>query len=339
MATVPYSSNIVGLKVIKVKADVSEIISERSESNNEATRGIIVGAAPDFANSIHEAITLNPVAFAIGDSITICNYLRNYGGETGTAWLRFSYIGPDFITKVIDSVQFTLASNDSMRVCLRWKVPIQNGSIVTEILYSVPPEFDIENNRDTLNFNSVLPLTLLSFNGTKVANDINLEWRTTDEVNLSRYEIERSSDGRTFGRTASINALNRSGTHKYAAIDYNPWASAGTQIFYRLKMIDKDGLYRYSKMINFNNSLFTGMHVSPNPTSNMLNVQLQVNKGNHLIKIMDVAGKTWSDFKYDLVAGNQVIKLNVSILASGAYVIMVQHPDGKSDRVNFIKAN
>ena len=71
----------------------------------------------------------------------------------------------------------------------------------------------------------------------------------------------------------------------------------------------------------------------------MLNVQLQVNKGNHLIKIMDVAGKTWSAFKYDLVAGNQVIKLNVSSIASGAYIIMVQHPDGKTDRVNFIKAN
>jgi Concanavalin A-like lectin/glucanases superfamily/MBG domain/CARDB/PKD-like domain/Secretion system C-terminal sorting domain len=339
MATVPYSSSIVGLKVVKVKADVSEIISERNEGNNEATRGVIVGAAPDFANSIHEAITLNPGAFAIGDTITICNYLRNYGGETGTAWLRFSYIGPDFVTQVIDSVQFTLASNDSMRVCLRWKVSIQNGTIVTEILHSVPPEFDEENNRDTLNFNSVLPLTLLSFNGNKLGNDINLEWRTTDEVNLWMYEIERSSNGRTFEKIGSVNALNRSGTHKYATIDYNPWASAGTQIYYRLKMIDKDGIFRYSKIVSFSNSLFTGMHVSPNPTSNMLNVQLQVNKGSHLIKIMDVAGKTWSAAKYDLIAGNQIIKLNVSSLASGAYIITVQHPDGKTDRVNFIKAN
>ena len=339
MATVSYSNNIVGPKIIKVKADVGELISERNEGNNEATRSIIVGAAPDFAHSVHEAITLTPTGFAVDDSITICNYLRNYGGDIGSAWLRFSYVGPDKDVHVIDSVHFTLASNDSMKVCLKWKVPIQTGTIITQILYAVPPEFNEENNRDTLNFNAVLPLTLLSFNGTKVGNDISLEWKTTDEVNLNHYEIERSNNGRVFEKIASLDALNRSGNHTYKLSDFNPWASNGKQLFYRLKMIDIDGKFRYSRIVSFSNSLFTTIHVSPNPTSNMLNVQLQAGKGNHVIKIMDAAGKLASAERFDLTEGSQILRLNVNSLASGTYLIMVQYPSGKTERVNFVKTN
>ncbi|MES2774934.1 MAG: LamG-like jellyroll fold domain-containing protein [Bacteroidota bacterium] len=339
MATVPYTSNVVGLKVIKVKADIGESNAERREDNNEATRGIIVGAAPDFANSVHEAITINPTPFSFGDTVTICNYLRNYGGETGTAWLRFSYIGADNLTTIIDSVQFTLASNDSMRVCLRWKVAAHTGVLVTEILYSVPPEFDTENNRDTLSFNAVLPLTLLSFTGNKSGNDIKLEWKSTSEINLARYEVERSSNGLLFSNINTVVAQNRNGNHSYTITDFNPWASSGNKLFYRLKMIDIDGRYRYSKIIGFTNSLFASIHVSPNPTSNILNVQLQAGKGKHDIKIMDAAGKIVGAVQHDLLEGSQVLRLDVATLAAGAYMILVQYPTGKMDRVSFIKAN
>ncbi|MEO7310042.1 MAG: CARDB domain-containing protein [Chitinophagaceae bacterium] len=339
MATVSYSNNIVGPKIIKVKADVGGIISESNESNNEATRSIIVGAAPDFAHSVHEAITLSPVVFGVGDTINICNFLRNYGGDIGTAWLRFSYVGPDNTIHIIDSVQFTLGSNDSMKVCLPWGVVNQTGTIITEILHSVPPEFNEENNRDTLNFSAALPLTLLSFNANKAGNDIQLSWTTTSEVNVGRYEVERSSNGRVFEKIGSLIAVNRSGSITYNLPDYNPWASNGNQLFYRLKMIDLDGHFQYSKTISFTNSLFSGIHVSPNPTSNYLNIQLQAPKGNHLIKIIDASGKICVVNNFELLQGSQVVKMNVSNLASGIYIIMVQYPTGKTDRVNFIKAN
>ena len=117
MATATYSSNIVGLKIVKVRADAEQIQPERTEGNNEATRGIIVGAAPDFANSIHEAITLTPASFRLGDSVTICNYIRNFGGDAGTAWMRFYYRRLDGQKILIDSVAFTMNDNDSFRVC------------------------------------------------------------------------------------------------------------------------------------------------------------------------------------------------------------------------------
>ena len=67
---------------------------------------------------------------------------------------------------LIDSVRLGLGSNDSTRIGLRWKVAAPFGQIITEIANAIPPEFNDQNNVDSLLFGTSLPLTLLYFNGT-----------------------------------------------------------------------------------------------------------------------------------------------------------------------------
>ncbi len=115
------------------------------------TRSITVGAAPDFAHSLHEAITLNPVSFMLGDTIQICNYIRNYGQDTGTAYLKFFSLTSGN-KQLIDSMRFTLNNNDSIKICKPWKVAADSGKILTQIVGSNPPENNLLNNIDTLPF-------------------------------------------------------------------------------------------------------------------------------------------------------------------------------------------
>jgi hypothetical protein len=152
-ATATYSSALVGPKIIKVTADPANTQVEINESNNEATRAIIVGAAPDMASSINQAIHFSPSIFRKGDTIQICNNIRNYGGIAGTAWMKFYFRATGSATlQLIDSIQFTRNDHDSADVCMSWIVPAISGTIVSHIYASNPPEFDLSNNDDSLNF-------------------------------------------------------------------------------------------------------------------------------------------------------------------------------------------
>jgi CARDB len=159
-ATATFSPGSVGLKIIKVKVDALDEIVETSEVDNEATRSIVAGAAPDFARSLSQGITINPISFAAGDSVTIRNYIRNYGGATGTAWMRI-YVKDEFHNIIkVDSVLFTINGVDSALVFKKMKVNMGRGYFVTEIVRSTPPEFNELNNTDSLFFTSVYALPI-----------------------------------------------------------------------------------------------------------------------------------------------------------------------------------
>ncbi len=175
-ATATYSSATVGPKIFKVKADALDDNIELVENNNEATRAIIVGGAPDFAHSKNEAITFSKSGFRKGQTITIRNYIRNYGGDNGTAYLKYFITNNAGVRTLLDSVQFTLNSNDSARIVKTWNVNmVGNGRITTEIVHSNPLEFDQFNNIDSLDFISGPELNITSLNA---ASDVICEHST-----------------------------------------------------------------------------------------------------------------------------------------------------------------
>src|SRR5947199_5982322 len=53
-------------------------------------------------------------------------------------------------------------------------------------------------------FSATLPVHLISFTGEALPNYNKLQWQVSDEVNMSRYELEKSSDGSNFKKTLSI---------------------------------------------------------------------------------------------------------------------------------------
>ena len=94
-----------------------------------------------------------------------------------------------------------------------------------------------------------VPLTLLSFNAAKAANQVNLNWVTTSESQLSRYELERSTGSAGFVKLAQLPAKGNqnAGQNNYA---YTDGPLFPVSVFYRLKMIDNDGKFKYSKVVH-----------------------------------------------------------------------------------------
>ncbi|OKL41205.1 hypothetical protein [Pontibacter flavimaris] len=92
-----------------------------------------------------------------------------------------------------------------------------------------------------------LPVELASFEGKVTQSGISLEWETASEQNNSHFEVERSADGKTFAALGSVPGNgNSSVSLAYSYLDKYPLEGMN---YYRLKQVDVDGRYEYSKVV------------------------------------------------------------------------------------------
>ncbi|HNM32341.1 MAG TPA: T9SS type A sorting domain-containing protein, partial [Chitinophagales bacterium] len=104
---------------------------------------------------------------------------------------------------------------------------------------------------------------------------------------------------------------------------------------YRLKMIDIDGSFTYSKMVDIkvndenNTFLPTGINkLYPNPTSNRIMVDFNVAEDNttFTIAVFDVTGVLQHQEISQLTAGNHNLAIDASSFAPGQYIIAITNP-------------
>lgn len=96
-----------------------------------------------------------------------------------------------------------------------------------------------------------LPIELNSFVATTDNNNVILKWQTVNEVNSNYFDVERSDDGQFFFSIGKVNASGNSTIPvSYSFTDAKLTNNNGSQIFYRLKLVDKDGATKYSNSIN-----------------------------------------------------------------------------------------
>ena len=131
-----------------------------------------------------------------------------------------------------------------------------------------------------------LPLTLLSFKAAIQNKNTLLTWVTSNETNVSHFEIEHSTDGRNFKSIGSTPATEGNGKKTYHFADNDPDDGIN---FYRLKMIDKDGRYTYSAIIKIDVGKKYNILITPNPARSYFTLSgiMDFKK----IEIRDVSGR------------------------------------------------
>ncbi|MEO7048055.1 MAG: Ig-like domain-containing protein [Ferruginibacter sp.] len=95
---------------------------------------------------------------------------------------------------------------------------------------------------------SVLPLSLVNFS--LVISDANtlLTWKTENQINVDHFEIERSTGNTAnYVRIGSV-PVNNAATGNYSYTDINS-RNLIANGYYRLKIIDRDGHYTYSRVL------------------------------------------------------------------------------------------
>lgn len=174
--------------------------------------------------------------------------------------------------------------------------------------------------------NIALPLTLIHFKGKKQAAGILLDWATASEIQVNRFEIERSNDGSLYEKIGTIQAAGNSNTNKYYSFtDLLPF---NTDNYYRLKMVDDDGKYSYSNVVVFKGGQITNMlvdKIKPNPFRDVINIKLALQQPQQLtIQLVDMTGRVELSSNYAGKAGvNKIVLNNLGNLSAGVYFIKI----------------
>lgn len=157
-----------------------------------------------------------------------------------------------------------------------------------------------------------LPVTLVSFQGKSENSQTKLTWKTTAETNNKGFEIERSADARTFEKIGFVDGSGDSKENQfYHFTDLNPF----TISYYRLKQLDYDGKFEYSRTIAVKGD-YAGVRIYPNPAQTDLVVAGA--PGDEPVSVFTQTGKPVI-VNTRLSAG----KLDVKDLKEGIYTVRI----------------
>ncbi|MGX5854409.1 T9SS type A sorting domain-containing protein [Dyadobacter jiangsuensis] len=200
---------------------------------------------------------------------------------------------------------------------------------------TMAPTGSIAASTLTLLADAPLPVTLINFDAIKQENAVRLNWSTSFETNSERFEIEHSTDAKIWSKIGTVSALGESNAeHQYTFTDNNPamGGQSNGENFYRLKMIDADATFTYSRIrsVIFGGNREITLYPNPVTISEKLNILADNISNMAGIKIFDSAGKLVLQTK----AATQIDTRN---LRPGLYVIIITYTDGSSSSHRVVK--
>jgi hypothetical protein len=109
------------------------------------------------------------------------------------------------------------------------------------------------NNNDPYDFDDIelkatviVPVRFVSVNANRMASTNNIVWKTSDEHNVSHYEVQMSEDGNTFATIGNVSAQNNTSQAQYS---FNDQYRSNNKLYYRIVSVDHDGKKTFSRII------------------------------------------------------------------------------------------
>lgn len=167
---------------------------------------------------------------------------------------------------------------------------------------------------------SPLPITLVNFSGQFTPEGVSLEWTATAQVNFDHFVVERSMDGISFERVTKV--PGKESNDLFVRYTYLDGTVQGGKFYYRLKMIDIDESYSYSKIIAVaGDERYENVSIYPNPVVDgkfTLKVEGLESTGRFIL--YDQYGRIYVEEA--LFNGEQEVVLNQAV-PDGIYMVKV----------------
>jgi hypothetical protein len=174
----------------------------------------------------------------------------------------------------------------------------------------------------SLNTPCALPVRIVRFSAVENEQAILLQWEIADASNFSHFEVERSAD---LARFESIGRIAfAEGQRFYQLRDKRPQPGV---MYYRLKLIDLDATFNYSKTLSIRLSeAITNWQVGPNPSTGVLKLNgLEVGSR---VELMDMQGRGAVLLG---IASESTAQFDVGTRPADLYLLKVSSPAGQID--------
>jgi Secretion system C-terminal sorting domain len=196
-------------------------------------------------------------------------------------------------------------------------VPINNNSV-----YFVNP------------MDGILSGNVQSLTAAEKNNNIQLDWKVENNELVDHYELERKEENGEFKTIAMIMSDNKYATTSYK---YNDKITVREQqLYYRVKTVGLDQVITYSdvKTIKLRSVQQPNIKVYPNPSSDLIRVDLPIATGSYVCRLYNSEGRM---VKVENISyPNSGIHINA--LVNGNYFVELYHPQsGKRFYSQFTK--
>ena len=203
----------------------------------------------------------------------------------------------------------------------------ESATLPTEIWHYRDTDNHVELASATLGTGGSLPVELINFNAKRGSTgEVLLNWATANEQNSSHFEIEKQVPGDTFRRIGEVaSAGNSTVTLSYDFVDRTVMAPT---VYYRLRQVDLDGSFSYSRVVEVNfDNLTTQFAIYPNPVEDILNVEAtQTEAGTVKFELSDLNGRVLRRGNWDTTTGN--LQVEVTSQSTGIYHLTIENETG-----------
>lgn len=171
----------------------------------------------------------------------------------------------------------------------------------------------------TTNLNSApLPLEFVSFDAKKANNnEVLLTWKTTSETNCKNFEVETSTDAQNWEKVGEVQAKNVSNAINDYSFTFN---NQTNNRYFRIKQVDFDGKFEYSKTISLSIESKDVFAIFPNPTDGNLHITSTINFDKAQVRMMNMQGIIVSEELLE-ISNHQIVE--TTHLSAGEYLIEI----------------
>ncbi|MEO6287662.1 MAG: Ig-like domain-containing protein [Dyadobacter sp.] len=202
------------------------------------------------------------------------------------------------VSSVNGKLEFTPLHNFTGQVTLTYTVRDKTGQL------SNIANVKLEISTDPL------PVRLAYFEVTKNETMAKLEWATSEETKSDHFDIERSTDLKSWQKIGNAAAaLESKVERRYHHTDSLPESGIN---YYRLKMVDADNTFSFSRVRSVHFPEFSWAEVYPNPVDDMLYIAIRNSKVKN-IRLISNAG---------------LIRLSKPVLSGSVTISMKSYPTG-----------
>ncbi len=176
---------------------------------------------------------------------------------------------------------------------------------------------------DLMNF--VMPVNMVFFDASIDNNRVVLNWQTASEIDNEGFQVQKSSDGKSFEDLHFVNSKRSTGIKNYRYVDNHPINGIN---YYRLKQIDYNGDFAFSEITSVKNANeVSPVSIYPNPVriNEVVNVFVEAYQSESAqVKVYAVSGAMISNTKHYLNSGLNKVNVQTGNLAEGLYIVSIE---------------
>lgn len=159
-----------------------------------------------------------------------------------------------------------------------------------------------------------VPVKLLAFELIQSGNNVNLNWKTAIETGFSNFVIEKSINGSDYYSIGSVDGRGDNSTYQF------PDVIREGVTYYRLKVIDLDARFVYSKIVTASTKDDFGLKAYPNPVRNLITIDHSFAKAGATFRLIGINGSTVAI--KSLQKGLTSTSIDMSGYAAGDYILI-----------------